>query len=156
MEYNWSGTIDPSEFRFPYPDAAFDVVMAVSLFTHLLSDAAVRYATEIARVLKPGAMCLQTFFLLNPETDGLIKQGLGTYRFRHEDGVALVDDPVRPEGAVAYREQEVRSYFESVGLGLVEPILYGSWCGRESGRSFQDIVIARKTITSGPPDTYSS
>ena len=143
-EYNWSGSVNPAEFRFPHPDASFDVVIAVSLYTHLLAEAAARYATEVSRVLKPGGFCLQTFFLLNSEAEGLGAEGLGSYQFRHQCGDAIVSDPERPEAAVAFREEAVRAFFESVGLEVSNPVEYGAWCGRHSYRSFQDIVIAEK------------
>jgi len=55
-----------------------------------------------------------------------------------------MNDPLRPEIAVAYPEQLVRSVFDRNDL-VVERVDYGSWCGRTSYTSFQDIVVAKRT-----------
>jgi SAM-dependent methyltransferase len=44
----------------PYPDAAFDFVYALSIFTHLPEDRAVRWMTELRRVIRPGGLLLFT------------------------------------------------------------------------------------------------
>jgi hypothetical protein len=41
-EYNPSGAVEAASYRFPFDAAAFDVVYAASLFTHLLPDELVR------------------------------------------------------------------------------------------------------------------
>ena len=56
--YNPGGTLDAGSYRFPYDDAAFDLVIATSLFTHLLPAAAEHYLAEAARVLTPGGRLL--------------------------------------------------------------------------------------------------
>lgn len=40
----------------PYPDACFDVVLALELIEHIPSPR--RFATELARVMRPGAVCV--------------------------------------------------------------------------------------------------
>jgi hypothetical protein len=49
-----------------------------------------------------------------------------------------------PEEAIAYDEYVVKKYFDKCKLKIIEPIHYGSWCGRLKSLSFQDIVIATK------------
>jgi hypothetical protein len=49
-----------------------------------------------------------------------------------------------PEKAVAYSEEDVLSDFENAGMS-VEPVRYGSWCGRAEFLSYQDVLIAKKT-----------
>jgi SAM-dependent methyltransferase len=49
--YNPAGRCSPAEYRFPYEDGAFDLVIATSVFTHLLSDEADNYLREVAGVL---------------------------------------------------------------------------------------------------------
>src|SRR3954452_16307681 len=48
--YNPDGTQRAHEFRFPYDDAAFDLVICTSVLTHLLEGEADNYLGEIARV----------------------------------------------------------------------------------------------------------
>ncbi len=45
----------------PYPDAAFDLVQAVSVFTHLGLETQRRWVAELRRVLRPGGHLLATF-----------------------------------------------------------------------------------------------
>lgn len=149
-EYNPRGPIRPSSFRFPYPDHSFDCVIAMSLYTHLLQDAAVRFASESARVLRPGGYILSTFFLLNAESRQLSHDGLGSYRFDARVDSAYVHDPGHPEAAVAYDEGEVAAFHEALGLELARPVLYGAWCGRQASRGFQDIAVWRKPLRSDP------
>ncbi len=65
--YNPQGTIDPTEFRFPYDDASFDFCALFSVFTHMYAEDIESYMKEIGRVLKTGGVCLATFFLYNDE-----------------------------------------------------------------------------------------
>jgi len=144
LEYNPRGQLDPSRLTFPYADEHFDCAIAVSLFTHMLPEAAAHYASEAARVLRVGGFVLYTFFLLNDESRELPRRGLGIYSFRHKLGSTCVENPENPEAAVAYEETEVIAFLQNLGLEIVPPILYGAWCGRREFHSFQDIVIARK------------
>jgi ubiquinone/menaquinone biosynthesis C-methylase UbiE len=56
--YNPTGRYKSSDFRFPYPDGSFDVVLLASLFTHMLPSDVQHYLHEIVRVLKPGGQLL--------------------------------------------------------------------------------------------------
>ena len=44
----------------PFPDDTFDVVYAISVWTHLAQDAAKEWLNEIKRILKPGGLALLT------------------------------------------------------------------------------------------------
>jgi ubiquinone/menaquinone biosynthesis C-methylase UbiE len=52
--YNADGAVQPGDYRLPFDDAVFDVVLLKSVFTHMLPADVRRYLSEIARVLKPG------------------------------------------------------------------------------------------------------
>lgn len=51
--YNRAGTMRASELVFPTEDDVVDLVVAASVFTHLLEDDAIHYLNETARVLAP-------------------------------------------------------------------------------------------------------
>src|SRR4029453_18979008 len=51
--YNPDGAIEAEDFVFPWRGGSFDLVIATSLFTHLLPAGTEHYAREIARVLAP-------------------------------------------------------------------------------------------------------
>jgi SAM-dependent methyltransferase len=144
--YNAAATTAPTAFAFPYPASSFDFVFLTSVFTHLLPADAQHYLAQIARVLKPRGRCFSTFFLLNPESTGLIQAGLSPhFPFAHRvDDGCRVQDPVTPEAAVAYDEDRVRGWYRDAGLDVIDPIRDGFWCGRLDGLSLQDIVLATK------------
>jgi len=143
--YNTGANRSASEYSFTYQDESFDLVFLTSVFTHMLPADMDRYLCEIARVLKPGGKCLITFFLLNGEsTELMATKAQMSLTFKHQiDGYRTIN-PFRPEDAVAYPEDFIRNLFNKRGLRIVEPIRFGSWCGRENFLTLQDIVISVK------------
>lgn len=142
--YRRKGHFKAAEYRFPYEDAFFDLVSLTSVFTHMLVPDMQNYLREISRVLKPGGRSLITFFLLNEESRSLLSQGLGKVTFPYARESCMVSDQEYPETAVAFEESFIRQHFQARGLEIIEPIRYGSWCGRKQWLSFQDIVLAVK------------
>jgi SAM-dependent methyltransferase len=142
--YNPNGSESASQYRFPFDNQSFDFVVLGSVFTHLLPEDMENYLSEIARVLKKGGRCLITFFLLNRESTGAIEAGKSTLDLRHGVGVYRVADPDIPERTIGYDEQFVLDLYQTYGLEIKAPIRYGSWCGRSSFLSYQDIIVAFK------------
>jgi SAM-dependent methyltransferase len=140
--YNPTGTGRASEYRFPLPDSSCDLVLATSVFTHLLSDAAERYLAESARVLAHGGRLFSTWFLLRADHDAVER---GAFRFSHGAGPMALADRALPETAVAYEPEWVTERLRALGLEVREPVLWGTWAS-EQGASFQDIVIARRAV----------
>jgi SAM-dependent methyltransferase len=138
--YNPTGTVRATEYRFPVADSSCDLVLAISVFTHLLADAAEHYLAEAARVLAPGGRLFSTWFLLAPDRDAA---GASAFRFARTEGPAAIADPGLPEAAVAYEHEWVIGRLRALGLEAREPVLWGTWAS-EQGTSFQDIVIARR------------
>ena len=110
----------------------------------MFPEAVKNYVTEINRVLKPGGRVLLTFFLLNPESENLMRKAGGSMDFKYSLGDCFTTDQHVPERAVAYTEDFVRSLLKSCRLDICEPIHLGSWCGRERFLSYQDILVATK------------
>jgi ubiquinone/menaquinone biosynthesis C-methylase UbiE len=142
--YNPKGKYKASEYRFPYDDESFDFIFLTSVFTHMLPQDVENYFSEIARVLRIEGKCLITFFLLNTESLKLIDTNSSTLDFKYDIGECHTIDKHEPESAVAYNERSVRILYEKYGLNIVEPIHYGSWCGRKTFLSYQDIIIGSK------------
>jgi SAM-dependent methyltransferase len=130
--YNPEGHIAPSEFAFPYPDGQFDLAIATSVFTHLLPDAAARYLSQTARVLRPGGRLFSTWFIAEPGDPAT-----GPFAPAPD-----VDDPRAspPEAAVAYPADRLRALLSDarLTLGSLHP---GTWSGGD-GPSYQNIVLA--------------
>ena len=139
--YNPGGTNRAADFTFPYPDESFDLVIATSVFTHLLADGTDNYLANIRRVLAPGGRLFATWFVL--DNDGPLPVG-AAFDFEHPqpDGAGAVADPAVPEAAVAYRESWLRERLARHGLRLRGSLQYGRWRGTDSGLSFQDILVA--------------
>jgi SAM-dependent methyltransferase len=142
--YNPRGHFKASEYRFPYNDGAFDLVFLVSVFTHMQTDDVENYMHEIARVLNKGGRCFITFHLLNKQSLDLIESGSSTLDFKYTIDNFKTIDKASPEAAIAYAEDYILDLFHKCGLEIVNPIRYGSWCGRSEFLCVQDMIIARK------------
>ena len=142
--YHRSGRVDGAIYHFPYGEESFDFVISTSVFTHMLPPDVENYLTEIARVLRPGGRCLMTFFLLNPESVGLMNSGHSKLNLSHNCGTYRLLNPKIPEAAIAHNEGKVRDWCSTHGLSIVEPVHYGSWCGRPRYLSYQDVIIGEK------------
>ncbi len=147
-EYNPKGHFRASEYVFPYNNDRFDFVFLTSVFTHMLPGDMENYLSQLVRVLKPGKKCLITFFLLNPESTGLMTAGKSSLDFCQKKDKYYPVDSRNPEISIAYEEPFVRELFQRHGLAIIEPVLHGSWCGRAGGLSYQDMILAVKDKTS--------
>jgi len=140
--YNPRGRLSAETFTFPYPDRSFDFAFSTSLFTHLLKDQVDHYLSEIARVLKDGGRCLNTFFILDTVSLELVAGGASMFDFKVKlDGCMTIDARV-PEKAVAYLEDDIRDMHSRHGLVIEESPYYGAWSGRSDHVSGQDMVTA--------------
>lgn len=142
--YNAGGTVQGDDFRLPYDDASFDVVLLKSVFTHMLPQDVRRYTSEIARVLRPGGRSVITYFLLNDESRRLLDQGRGTFSLKFEwngDPLCRVESLEMPESVTAHEESRIRGMYAASGFDIAE-ISFGSWCGRSTIVGFQDVVVA--------------
>lgn len=148
-EYNKRGSLKATDFSFPYPTNKFDFIFAVSLFTHLSSEATKNYIQEIGRVLKPGYKVLMTFLLLDGYPEILSESWMKRSEFRgelpkwhHYDNYSILN-PNIPERVVAHQESAIRKMIEESKLHIHE-ILYGAWNRPRNYLSAQDIVIIYK------------
>ena len=142
--YNPNGKLQAQDFQFPYDNEFFDFIFLTSVFTHMLSTDMENYLSEISRVLKTGCKCLVTFFIMNEESENLVRSGRSTFDFRNKIEGSYTVSENDPEAAVAYDEESVEKLFEKYGLKIIQPIHYGSWCKRNNFLSVQDIIVAAK------------
>ena len=143
--YNPTGKIKAAEYRFPYPDDSFEVVILTSVFTHMLPAELENYLSEIARVLKPGGRALITYYLINPEALETMKTGSNSFNFQYQISAScFYADKDHPEAVVAYEESYLRRLYADRGLAIREPIDYGDWSRQELQKSRQDVVLAVK------------
>lgn len=156
--YNPGGRTAAAEYEFPYEDDSFDLVLAPSVFTHMLPDAAANYLRETARVMRPGGRCLFSFFLLDNYRPGHPRpHGFGRPDFdldhrieaAGEDfALAFPDDPERMTG---YRLELIERLAGRAGLERAGEPLPGLWSGTElHWIAAQDLVVLRHAEGSGP------
>lgn len=142
--YNPSGEAPAGSVVFPYPDGHFTFAFATSLFSHLMADATSRYLSETARVLKPGGRAFLTFFLLDDFARERARQGTTYPTFAHAWEHGLLNNPDKPEDAVAYDVDWVLDAIRQAGLQPRLPVRWGAWSGRPQPLSYQDVIIVEK------------
>ncbi len=98
--YNPGGTVFPSSFRLPPPDASFDIINAYSLFSHFPEKDTLAYLSEFRRILQPDGSIFLTAFLekdvppcsINPKGyKWQWKGALHCVRYEEEHFVELVE-----------------------------------------------------------------
>jgi SAM-dependent methyltransferase len=141
LTYNPMGGTRASEYRFPYDDDSFDLVVLASVFTHMLSRGMERYVMEVARVLKRGGRCFVSFYLLNDESRRNIRAGTSAFEFESTIDDCYVEKADSPELAVAHEEDRVRALFTRCQLSI-EAVFYGTWSSKNV--QAQDIMVASR------------
>jgi SAM-dependent methyltransferase len=141
--YNPAGRVRASDYAFPYPDGTFDFVFLTSVFTHMLPKDMQNYLGQCARVMKPHARCLITFFLINEEILGLLRSGKSMLDFPNVYANYRTAFKDNPEAVLAYDEPFIRDCYLASGLEITD-VRYGAWSGRANGMSGQDIIVARR------------
>jgi SAM-dependent methyltransferase len=144
--YNPTGRFQACDYRFPFANNSFDFAFLTSVFTHMLPGDVTNYMRELSRVLKPGGKCLITWLMLNDESEDLVKRGKSTLDVIHPMGECRIMNRAIPEDAVAYPEGKILEFYRGAGFVVEAPIHYGSWCGRATFLSVQDICIAQKPV----------
>ncbi len=142
--YNTSDKVDASNFIFPYPANKFDFVFLTSVFTHMMPAEVEHYINEIGRVMKPGATCLISFFIVNCESEDLMINQPNHMNFPVNKGFYRLHSSKVDTANVAYDEEWLLEKLEKADLAL-ETIKYGQWCGRESYFDYQDLLICSKS-----------
>jgi SAM-dependent methyltransferase len=141
--YNPKGKIKPSKYCFPFSDNSFDVVIATSVFTHMLPKDVGNYHREIGRVLKKRGKSYLTYFLINKESKKGFVKNKETLPFKETKKGYWTTVPKTPEIATAYLEKDIKLLYQKAGL-KIKDTHFGSWYGRKKSLSYQDIIIASK------------
>lgn len=104
--------LNPSGSRdavaLPAESASFDLVLAHSVFTHILEDAVPHYLAELARVLRPSGVIISTWFLFDK----------GPFPMMQPSQNALYVNPVDPTQAAIYDRQWFRTALQQAGLRI--------------------------------------
>lgn len=150
---------DQTESHPPWPveDESFDMITALSVWTHLREADASFYLSEVRRALKPTGKAIITFFILDeaydrkmatdqsgdgqfhgvPKSTWVFDQvSYGSNDFRHPAWAEV------PEAAIAIKQAGLNRLLAEAGLELVEQHA-GNW-KELPGVYFQDIVILQR------------
>ncbi len=145
--YNLETDTTSAEFTFPYEDHSFDIVIATSLFTHMLPKDTERYVQEVSRLLKLNGKFLCTFFILNEVSKIAMKNNLH-FNFQHIRGnYSLMDEKVK-EANIAYEENYLNAMFSKNSL-KIDKLTYGYWSGSNmiEKKEFQDTYVCSSVKT---------
>lgn len=137
-EYNPEGALSAKSVRFSFEDASFDLVLLISVFTHMLPDDVAHYAGEVCRLLRPGGRALVTLFMLDHGRAGK------RLSFPFELGACRHERADLPEIAVAYPSAFVRAAFERNGARPRGSAQLGTWrkAGPRADVDFgQDVLV---------------
>jgi SAM-dependent methyltransferase len=143
--YNREGGRPASEYRFPLADGTRDMVFLSSVFTHMVPRDVDHYLSEIARVMKRGAVCLATYFLLDAESRANNAAGVTTPTFAFgfgSDGCLIEVEDV-PESAIAYDEGFIAGLYAKHGLAI-RGLQHGEWGRSRFIPNWQDEIVAVK------------
>lgn len=132
-----------NKFHFPYKDAKFDFVFFTSSFAHLMPAEIEKNITETGRVMKPGASCLMSLYIVNCESEDLIIRKAAQMNFPFNKGFFRLSTLNPIERTVAYDEEWLLEKLGNAGLKM-ESIQYGQWCGRKHFFDYQDLLICSK------------
>ena len=141
------GTLSAQEWLDGFGEKGFDVIVAKSLFTHILPDELSVYLKGIADRLKSRGKALLTFFILSEEQARFAVSGKNRLSFHPygENGCCAVRNPLAPTAAVAYEQHYLMESLRDAGFKVEGYSLrYGVWTGRPDGLSFQDIIVVEK------------
>lgn len=141
--YNTSSKANAGRFVFPYTENKFDFAFYTSVFTHMMPAEVENYINETARVLKPGAKSLMSFFIVNCESEDMMIKQPTHMNFPINKGFYRLHSAQVDTANVAYDEEWLLEKLENAGLKM-ETIKYGQWCGRVNYFDYQDLIICSK------------
>lgn len=102
----------------PIADASADLIIANSLFTHLLADDFAAYIGEASRMLRPGGILQFSAFVI----EDVRAHPTPRWSFRHRAGEAWIENEKYPEAAVAYERAWIEARCVGAGLRACEPL----------------------------------
>lgn len=103
------GNNKPLVLPFPAENSSFSLVIAWSVFTHLLEQQAVFYLNEVSRILRPNGISVSTWFLFDKKYFPMMQE------FQN----ALYINPVDLSNAVIFDSTWFRSAIKSCDLKMV-------------------------------------
>ncbi len=120
-----------------YRDAEFDLVYALSVFTHLTEDLQAVWMKELARIVKPGG-----FVVFTTHGESYLQRLNAAERQRFAAGDLVVKDNLKAPGSNACAAYHPPAYVRDhliAGLDLIDHLPEGA-----KGNPHQDLYLCRK------------
>lgn len=140
------------EGEWPVAPGSVDLVLSISVFTHLQERQALHYIEAIHRILKPGGLAILTFHVVeeprkpprfrSPDKPHLLE----LFDFRTAlppSGLFFTSSPQTPEDAIAVNDAGLHLLID--GRFELVSLIRGSTTGGEDP-FFQDIAILKKPV----------
>ncbi len=139
--YNPKATTQAKDYRFPFPDASFDFVLLMSVFTHMLPEDMENYLSEVSRVMAPGGNSVITFYLTEAT------RGAPWHRV---SDVCEIFDPAKPEHGVLYVQDYIKDCYQRNGLSISN-LVHGTQSGYADANpaTIQDVISATRISPQG-------
>jgi hypothetical protein len=119
------------DYTFPAGGGSMSLVVATSVFTHLLYRDFFSYLRESARILTRGGHLYASFFVMD-----FMKPMLGDrWSFSHKRDGCYVENLKYPEAAVAYDLEVIQKALSDNHFGVIEI------CNKDSA---QQIIVAQR------------
>ncbi len=135
----------------PHPDGAFDLVVAISVVTHLAESLHLEWLAELRRVLRPGGLLLIS--AQNEHTAGWRLMPDELERFRKDGQAYVVVQPGGLHGLPDFYQDAFhsRSYVERVwgGMFALRALV------RHGPLYMQDLVVLERTEDTAGPGPYA-
>ncbi len=141
--YNSTDKAVAGNFNFPYEDSKFDFVFLTSVFTHMMPTEVDHYINEIVRVMKPGARCFMSIFIVNCVSEDLMIKKPTHMNFPINKGFYRLQSAQVDTSYVAYDEEWLLEKLKNAGMKM-DSIQYGQWCGRDHFLDYKDMLICSK------------
>jgi SAM-dependent methyltransferase len=145
--YNPSGNTLGHLAELGVDPGGFDVVVLISVLTHMDPPTVARYLAEAARALAPGGRVFITAFLLDESWRKCNEDGLSPILMTHElTPFCRYTDAEDPLAAIGYEPDWLAARAADAGLELSSPSRLGGWCGRPDGIGHLDVMALRRSI----------
>lgn len=123
--YNPTGKHSAQDFQFPHQNGAFDLIIATSVFTHLLKKDLQHYLSELFRLLATEGSIYASFFVYSSRQEAIEGVARHPVKFPCYHGDFSTHSDAYPENAIAYEKSFLLDLVESTGFELERDIMYG-------------------------------
>jgi SAM-dependent methyltransferase len=142
--YNPSGQLEPGHLILPPVAASADIVLILSVFTHMKFDAIKEYLNVIGRCISSSCVVYATLFTLNDEQRRLEEEGRSVFPMQTPFGPhSRIFRPADPLYAIGHDEASIRNAVAEAGM-VIDDVIFGRWCGRAESASYQDSYFLRR------------